>query len=137
SVYRCEAHPTTNMGLLAAKVYRPRMFRNLRNDKLYREGRSVLTETGTSVRPNEHRIMRAIGKKSGFGVQVEHTSWLMYEYTTMQRLYKAGVAVPQPIASAENAILMGYVGDEKMAAPTLNQIRLDRDEAADLFAETM
>src|SRR5262245_57083505 len=68
SVYRCEAHPTTNMDLLAAKVYRPRMFRNLRNDKLYREGRSVLTETGTSVKENEHRIRRAVGKQSTVGV---------------------------------------------------------------------
>jgi RIO kinase 1 len=34
SVYCCEAHPITGMPLLAAKVYRPRMFRNLRNDKM-------------------------------------------------------------------------------------------------------
>ena len=44
--------------------------------------------------------------------QVAHTSWLMYEYTSLERLYEAGAAVPKPISSAENALLMGYCGDE-------------------------
>ena len=39
NVYRCQAHPNTGEQLLAAKVYRPRQFRNLRNDKAYRDGR--------------------------------------------------------------------------------------------------
>jgi serine/threonine-protein kinase RIO1 len=42
SVYRCQAGPTLvaeGTSLLAAKVYRPRQFRNLRNDKMYRDGR--------------------------------------------------------------------------------------------------
>jgi len=39
NVYRCRAHPNTGEQFLAAKVYRPRQFRNLRNDKRYREGR--------------------------------------------------------------------------------------------------
>ena len=39
SVYCCRA---ADGGLLAAKVYRPRKFRQLRNDKLYRAGREVL-----------------------------------------------------------------------------------------------
>jgi RIO kinase 1 len=137
SVYRCAAHPTTNMELVAAKVYRPRMFRQLRNDKLYREGRAILNAGGTAVQPSDHRIMRAIGKKSAFGVEVEKTSWLMYEYTTMQRLYQAGAAVPEPITVSENAILMTYLGDDRMAAPTLNEIRLDREEAASLFPEVL
>lgn len=108
NVYCCQAHAATGMSLLAAKIYRPRMFRNLRNDKMYREGRTILTAEGRPVKQTDQRTMRAIGKKSAFGVQVQHTSWLMHEYTTLARLYQAGAAVPQPIAAAENAILMSY-----------------------------
>jgi RIO kinase 1 len=137
SVYRCAAHPTTGEALLAAKVYRPRMFRNLRNDKMYRDGRSILASDGRAVKKTDHRIMRAVGKKTAFGVQVQHTSWLMYEYTTMERLYLAGAAVPRPYATAENAILMTYFGDERRAAPTLSEIRLPKDEAELLFQEVL
>ncbi len=137
NVYRCLANPALGVELVAAKVYRPRMFRNLRNDKTYREGRAILTAEGHEVKETDHRIMRAIGKKTAFGAQVAHTSWLMYEYTTLERLYPAGAAVPKPIASGENAILMGYVGDAAVAAPALNEIRLDPDEAAALFPEVL
>ena len=107
NVYRCAASPETGLTLVAAKVYRPRMFRNLRNDELYREGRQIMTADGKLGKPDD-RMIRAVGKKTAFGQQVAHTSWLMYEYTTLERLYAAGAAVPQPIASAENALLMGY-----------------------------
>jgi RIO kinase 1 len=137
SVYRCAAHPTTGETLLAAKVYRPRMFRNLRNDKMYRDGRAILASDGRAVKKTDHRIMRAVGKKTAFGVQVQHTSWLMYEYTTMERLHRAGAAVPRPYAAAENAILMTYYGDEGRAAPTLNEVRLPEAEAAALFQEVL
>src|SRR5205085_7289278 len=42
TVYCCAAHPGTGLELIAAKVYRPRMFRQLRNDSRYRQGRSYL-----------------------------------------------------------------------------------------------
>jgi len=106
SVYRCAAHPSTGHEFLAAKVYRPRMFRNLRNDKMYRQGRAMLDESGKELRPHDKRAMRAIDAKSSYGALLEHTSWLMYEYTTLQQLYKAGVSVPEPIGAGENAILM-------------------------------
>jgi RIO kinase 1 len=137
SVYRCAARPGLDVDLLAAKVYRPRQFRQLRNDKMYREGRAILTADGKEAKETDHRLMRAIGKKSGFGVQVEHTSWLMYEFNTLKNLHNAGAAVPKPYAVAENAILMGYVGDTEMAGPTLSTVDLQRDEAGHLFAETM
>ncbi len=137
NVYRCEGHPSNERCLIAAKVYRPRMFRNLRNDKMYREGRDILTKEGRGVKKNEHRIMRAVGKKTAYGVQVAHTSWLMYEYTTLKRLFEAGAAVPEPYGVAENTILMGYVGDERMAAPTLHEVSLEPDEARPLFVEVL
>ena len=137
SVYCCKAHPVTGGDLFAAKVYRPRRFRNLRNDALYRQGRTTLTDDGRPVKTTDHRIARAVGKKTDFGVQVQHTSWLMHEYTTLQQLHKVGAAVPQPIAAGENAILMSYHGDAQMAAPTLNSVSLALSEARRLFQETL
>ncbi|MFN8530662.1 MAG: RIO1 family regulatory kinase/ATPase [Anaerolineae bacterium] len=137
NVYRCIAHPQTGLTLVAAKVYRPRMFRNLRNDKMYREGREVVGADGKTIKKTDHRTMRAIGKKTAFGEQVAHTSWLMYEYNTLQTLYAAGAAVPQPISSADNALLMGYCGDENLSAPTLSEISLERAEARPLFDKVL
>jgi RIO kinase 1 len=139
NVYRCVGHPSTGMDFLVAKVYRPRMFRNLRNDKMYREGRAILSQDGQALNQSVHgdRLQRALGKKTAYAQQVEHTSWLMHEYTTMQTLYQAGAAVPKPIAASENAILMEYFGNETIAAPTLNAVTLEADEANTLFAEVV
>lgn len=137
NVYRCRAHPRLGVGLLAAKVYRPRQFRNLANDRMYREGRPILTAEGRPAKPTDTRIMRAVGKKTAFGVQVQHTSWLMHEYTTLEWLHRAGGAVPEPFGANENAILMGYQGDERQAAPTLQEVSLSRREARPLFADVL
>jgi len=137
NVYRCAGGPAAGDPLVAVKVYRPRQFRNLRNDRMYREGREVLSADGHVVKKTDHRVMRALGKKTAFGVQVAHTSWLMYEYTTLQHLHATGAAVPRPIAVAENAILMGYVGDAQRAAPTLHEVRLPLAEARTLFEEVL
>jgi RIO kinase 1 len=135
SVYRCEAHPSVGVPYLAAKVYRPHELRTMRNDARYRRGRQILTGDGRAAKTTDHRIMRAVGKKTKFGRQVMHTSWLMHEYTAMERLYEAGAAVPQAVAASENAILMGYFGDEVRGAPTLSEVSLDSDEAVPLFEE--
>jgi len=138
SVYRCQADPATGNTVLAAKVYRPRKFRNLRNDSTYRQGRAILNPYGQDHDyARDQRITRAIGKKTAFGMQVAHTSWLMHEYTALERLHSAGAAVPQPVASSENSILMGYHGDGQLAAPTLNEISLHEEEALGLFQEVL
>jgi RIO kinase 1 len=141
SVYCCRTHPKAEealgMTLIAAKVYRPRQLRNLRNDALYREGRPILTADGRAAKKTDHRLMRAIGKKTDFGVSATHTSWLMYEHTTLQKLYDAGASVPRPIAAAENALLMEYVGDETRGAPTLIEVALDPADATRAFADVV
>lgn len=138
SVYRCLADPASGMGMLAAKVYRPRKFRTLRNDSMYRQGRAILDAYGHDHDyARDQRVIRALGKKTAFGMQVEHTSWLMHEFTAMERLYQAGAAVPKPVAADENAILMSYHGDARVAAPTLNQVSLEPDEAGSLFQEVL
>ncbi|MFP4322423.1 MAG: RIO1 family regulatory kinase/ATPase [Anaerolineales bacterium] len=137
SVYRCAAHPSTGETLLAAKVYRPRMFRNLRNDARYKQGRDILSAEGHQVKQNERRIMKAVGKKSAFGESIAHTSWLMHEFTTLQHLHALGASVPRAVMAGNNAILMQYLGDERQAAPTLNRVTLTPDEAQRLFEATL
>lgn len=137
SVYRCEAHHSTGQDLLAVKVYRPRKFRNLRNDKQYRQGRALLGMDGKEITERDKRSMRAVSKGSSFGEVLSHTSWLMYEYTTLQKLYAAGADVPQPFGAGENAIVMSYIGDENLAAPTLHEADLLPEEADALFRRVM
>lgn len=141
SVYCATAHPDvtaeTGETLFAVKVYRPRKFRSLRNDSAYREGREILTGDGKAVQNKDHRTMRALHKKTDYGVQVAHTSWLMHEFTTLQTLYNAGAAVPRPVAVDMNAILMGYVGDEDGAAPRLADIKLSGAQARPLLTEVI
>lgn len=137
SVYRCTAHHLTGHEFLAAKVYRPRQFRNLRNDKMYREGRRVLKADGRAAKANDDRLQRALNKRSAYGVEVAHTSWLMHEYKTLELLCAAGAAVPQPVAASGNAILMEYIGGPLKAAPTLNEIALEAAEARELFEEVL
>lgn len=137
NVYRCRAHARTGAELLAAKVYRPRQFRNLANDQMYREGRPVLTADGRPAKATDQRIMRALGKKTEFGAQIQHTSWLMYEYLTLRQIYQDGGAVPQPFSANENGLLMGYQGDARRAAPSLQEVSLNRREARSLFTEVM
>jgi len=139
NVYLCTATPAfveahgESMHLLAAKVYRPRKFRNLRNDAAYREGRVILGPNGRPLKDTDRRMMRAIDKKTSVGAQATHTSWLMHEFNTLEQLHAAGAHVPQPVVSGDNALLMGYRGDERRAAPTLNEVTLPTDEAALLF----
>ncbi len=137
NVYRCRPAPMLGVEYLAAKVYRPRRFRNLSNDKMYREGREVLSATGKTVKANERRTMNALRKKTAFGVQAAHTSWMMHEYSTMDELWHAGARVPRPYAVSENAILMAYVGDGGRAAPTLHETDIDPREATRLFDVVM
>lgn len=137
SVYRCTPHSTMNRQWVAAKVYRPRKFRNLRNDKMYREGRAALNMDGKEINAKDWRTLKAMNRGTGFGQALSHTSWLMYEHRTLQQLHEAGAAVPEPIAVAENALLMTYVGDERMPAPTLSEVELMPDEVEPIFAEVM
>lgn len=131
SVYLCRSGSQVDAPLVAAKIYRPRMLRNLKNDNIYREGRVELDEAGHEVH-NSHALY-AVFTRSNFGEQVRHQSWLAYEYTTLQVLHEAGAEVPRPYEMAHNAILMGYVGDEALSAPALNEITLDREEAEQVF----
>ncbi len=131
TVYCCRADARIGVELLAAKVYRPKIFRTLKNDAEYRRGRVVLDEEGFVVR--DRRAQLAMQKKTPYGQQLLHAAWLETEYKMLRRLYAAGADVPQPIAQGNNTILMEYLGDATIPAPTLNTIELPRDQARELF----
>ena len=131
TVYCCAADPRTGTELLAGKVYHERMFRSLKNDALYREGRELLDDEGKEMRGRRIRV--AMAKKTGFGQQLRHMTWLTNEYKAMTRLHAVGADVPKPFIHSENAILMEYVGDREGPAPALVNVRLPQEEAQPLF----
>jgi RIO kinase 1 len=72
-------------------------------------------------------------KRSAFGEEARHQSWIAYEFTALEVLHAAGADVPKPYAMEKNAILMGFVGDLSNSAPALNSVNLDLDEARPLY----
>lgn len=131
SVYLCRSGSAIQTPYVAAKIYRPRSLRNLKNDSQYREGRADLDEDG-SVLWKEADV-NAIIKRTTYGEEVRHRSWMAYEFKTLEMLHEAGADVPKPYAIEKNTILMDYIGDLSAPAPTLSTIRLDKDEVLPLF----
>lgn len=131
SVYLCRSGPAVEAPLVAAKVYRPRSLRNLKNDGEYRTGRVDLDENGNAIVKDGD--LHAMAKRTNYGEELRHQSWIAYEFQTLEILQEAGADVPGPYAMEKNAILMDYIGDLGSAAPTLNSVRLDRDEVKPLF----
>ena len=128
SVHLCRANPSTSgEELVALKLYHPLDRRDFRDESIYRDGEWI----------KERRIRVALEKKTRFGREVQGAIWVHREWETLRVLSEAGAAVPRPIASTEDAILMSYVGDEAIAAPQLHRYRPDPDEARDLFDQLM
>ena len=127
SVYLCTGHPGTGAEYMAAKVYRPRRFRQLKNDAAYREGRINLDDSGNVIGDDGRN--RAMRQRTTYGLELLHTSWIEYEFQALRLLHDAGVDTPRPFTRGSNAILMEYIGDPATPAPTLNSIRLSIAEA--------
>ena len=135
SVYLCRSGPAIEVPLVAAKVYRPRSLRNLKNDGQYRTGRADLDATG-HVLVNDGDL-HAMEKRTNYGEELRHQSWIAYEFQTLEMLHNVGADVPKPYAMEKNAILMDYIGDLDTAALTLNSVTLDSDEARPLFERVL
>ena len=131
SVYLCRSGPAIDVPLVAAKVYRPRTLRNLKNNGQYRVGRTDLDAEGNAIVKDGD--LHAMKKRTNYGEELRHQSWIAYEFQTLEMLHAAGADVPKPYAMEKNAILMDYIGDINAAAPTLNSVSLEPDEVAPLF----
>ncbi len=136
SVYLCKPGPAARGSeFVAAKVYRPRMLRNLKKDQVYRDGRTDLDSDGHKV--YKEADLHAIAKRSVYGEELRHQSWIAHEFAAMERLFAAGADIPRPYARSGNAIVMDFVGDALGSAPTLNEVQLEHDEARPLFERVM
>ncbi len=136
SVYLCTPGAAARESkLVAAKVYRPRTLRNLKNDQQYREGRTDLDSEGNKI--FKEAEVHAIAKRSAYGEELRHQSWIAHEFNAMETLFAAGADIPRPYARTGNTIAMDFVGDALGSAPTLNEVQLDRDEARPLFERVM
>jgi len=131
SVYLCRSGPAIDAALVAAKVYRPRSLRNLKNDGQYRAGRVDLDENGKVIVKDGD--LHAMAKRTNYGEELRHQSWIAYEFQSLELLHAAGADVPKPYAMENNAILMDYIGDMDAAAPTLNTVTLDREELKPIY----
>ena len=127
TVYCCQAHPSTGVELLAAKVYRSRNNRGFKNDAIYQEGRRIL----------EGHVRRAVQNKSRFGREARFGMWIDYEFAALNALYKAGADTPRPLARSSSAILMEYLGDRQQAAPHLQSVELAKNEVYPVFDRLM
>jgi RIO kinase 1 len=135
TVYQCTSHAAIKTEYIAAKIYRPRRFRSLKNDALYREGRQQLDSDGRLI--NDDGMLHAIQKRTAYGRELMHASWIEHEFQTLKILHAAGADVPVPYTSGNNTILMGFVGDANGPAPVLSSIHLTQNEARTLFQRTL
>jgi RIO kinase 1 len=141
TVYCCAAHPATGLEYLAAKIYRPRMFRSLKNDAIYRQSREQRDRQGRVRRGQRSRGDQLSAPTKNSLSEHERAarvaSWIAYEFETQRRLHTAGGDLPRPWAQVGNAVLMEYVGDADTPAPRLSEVELSLDEAQPLFEQLL
>lgn len=136
NVYCVEATPevarANDMALIAAKVYRPRMFRAMHNDWFYKQGRAAMNAEGKAA--HRGKDLRAAQRDTRTAQKIDLTSWCRWEYDTLAALHAAGASVPRPLAHGSTSILMQYIGDRDGAAPTLHAVSPGPAEAQRLLA---
>jgi len=129
TVYRCRATAASGHEHAALKVYRPRARRTFKNDARYLEGRPAHRVGGGNTRE-----ARALCGGTRFGRRVQESTWTAREWEVLQRLYDAGLPVPQPLHATDHAILMELCVDgEGGVAPPLASASLSAELAVSLF----
>jgi RIO kinase 1 len=136
NVYACVGHPATGFNMIAAKLYRPRILRNLKNDAIYKAGRLLRDSDGKLLKKGR-RDRLALAKKTTYGKELDFSQWIGNEYRVQQLLYDVGVHVPKPISYQNTTIIMEYIGDEIAPAPALNEVAIPAEEAPALFKQVM
>ncbi|NJC96459.1 MAG: hypothetical protein FIB03_09000, partial [Anaerolineae bacterium] len=94
SVYLCRSGSAVEAPLVAAKIYRPRTLRNLRNDHQYRSGRADLDAGGNII--HNDGDLHAMRKRTNYGEELRHQSWIAYEFQPLELLHAGGADVPKP-----------------------------------------
>ncbi|MGB5789813.1 MAG: PA4780 family RIO1-like protein kinase [Pseudoalteromonas nigrifaciens] len=103
-----------------AKVYKEASKRSFKKAAQYQEGRKV----------RGGRQARAMGKRSGYGRQLEEEIWQNAEVDALSRLASAGVRVPDTYGCIDGVLLMELVCDDSGdVAPQLGNVALSEEEA--------
>ena len=124
-VYLIErAVPGTPGVLLAAKRYKSSEVSDFHRSSQYEEGR----------RTRRSRDTRAIARKSAYGRALAADHWALAEFEALCRVYSAGAPVPYPVQVNGTELLMEFIGDDRVAAPRLAQVR---DGLADLLEQVV
>ncbi len=65
-------------------------------------------------------------------------AWVKKEYANLERARKAGVRVPEPIATERNVLIMEYIGDDDGRAKRLGEVHVENPQTAyEVMAEYM
>ncbi|HEX7001120.1 MAG TPA: RIO1 family regulatory kinase/ATPase [Trueperaceae bacterium] len=112
---------------LVAKLYTDRSVRSFKDDASYWSGFWI----------GDARTAKAMRKGSRAGNEARQAIWVMREYTTLWRLYEAGLPVPKPAVGPEaselsksgSVVLMELIGDGDEPAPRLSDVRLEPGDA--------
>lgn len=112
-----------NAVLLAAKRYRGSEHSDFHRSAVYTEGRGL----------RRTRDVRAVAKGTSFGRAVARVQWAYAEFDALSRLTELGASVPYPVQVHDTEVLMEFIGDGRVAAPRLAQVRADAAELRELF----
>lgn len=112
-----------NAVLLAAKRYRSNEHSDFHRSTIYTEGRGT----------RRSRDARAVERGTTFGRAVARVQWANAEFAALSGLTELGASVPYPVQVHETEVLMEFIGDGRVAAPRLAQVRADAAELRDLF----
>ncbi|MFE6965047.1 serine protein kinase RIO [Agromyces sp. NPDC057679] len=116
-----------NSVLLAAKRYRSTEHSDFHRSTVYTEGRGT----------RRSRDARALAKGTTFGREVARVQWAYAEFEALSRLSELGAAVPYPVQVGGTEVLMEFIGDGRVAAPRLAQVRATPDELRELFHQVV
>lgn len=128
AVFCCRAHPSTRSKFLAAKVYREHAASAHKWSATYFEGRE---------RNLKETEVRAIQRRTAFGRRLAGSLWVEAEFTVLKQLATAGADTPRPVACADRAILMEYIGNGAQPAPHLDGVQFRPHEARRVYAQIL
>ena len=109
--------------LLAAKRYRTTEHSDFHRSAIYTEGRGT----------RRTRDVRALTKGTSYGRAVARVQWAYAEFDALGRLFELGASVPYPVQVSDTEVLMEFIGEGRVAAPRLAQVRAGPDELRELF----
>lgn len=112
---------------VAVKIYKNPQERSFRNTGAYLLGKYYR-------RASERK---AIAKKNKFARKLKHENWVKREFFMLQKLFKNGANIPEPILQIDDAIFMELLGDENSVAPRLCDIELEKSEAEKAFSSVI